>query len=142
MPQANYCKSCAISHSITTRQSAKENLHIRSYVNTMVHNCSQSSLKENLYITDLMETTKLQAYLKYYRIYPLTDIMEAVKQKEMKLCLPTINSRLTLSFQKIRNCSQIPVQVCISVMLSSSIQEIDPKTTLICAVHSNLKSSQ
>jgi hypothetical protein len=68
--------------------------------------------------------------------------METVKQKEMKLCLQTINSRLTLSFQKIRNCSQIPVKVCMSGMLSSSIQEIDPKTTLICAVHSNLKSSQ
>jgi hypothetical protein len=53
--------------------------------------------------------------------------MEAFKQKEMKLCLLTINSRLTLSFQKIKNCSQIPVQVCMSGMLSSSIQEIDPR---------------
>jgi hypothetical protein len=51
--------------------------------------------------------------------------MEAV-QKEMKLCLPTINSRLTFSFKKLRNRGQIPVQVWMSGMLSSSIK-IDPE---------------
>jgi hypothetical protein len=52
MPQANYCKSCALCHSITTRQSTKENLDIRSCQHYGVELCSQSSLKENLYITD------------------------------------------------------------------------------------------
>jgi hypothetical protein len=70
-PQANYCKSCALCHSITTRQSTKENLDIRSCQHYGAELCSQSSLKENFYFTDLMEITKLQAYLKHYRIYPL-----------------------------------------------------------------------
>jgi hypothetical protein len=72
MPQANYYKSSALHQSITTRQSTKENLDIRSCQHYGAELCSQSSLKENLYITDLMEITKLQAYLKHYRIYPLT----------------------------------------------------------------------
>ncbi len=101
MPQANYCKSCALRHSITTRQSTKENLDIRSCQHYGAELCSQSSLKENLYITDLMETTKLQAYLKHYRIQPLTGEYGSSQAKGMKLCLPTINSRLTLSFQKL-----------------------------------------
>jgi hypothetical protein len=71
MPQANYCKLCALCHSITTKQSTKENLDIRSCQHYGAELCSQSSLKENLYFTYLMETTKLQAYLKHYRIYPL-----------------------------------------------------------------------
>ncbi len=43
----------------------KENLDIRSCQHYGAELCSQSSVKENLYIIDLMETTKLQAYLKH-----------------------------------------------------------------------------